>query len=84
MIILFANSFAGKINCIHSALDTGLIIQGLAVHDCPSCPVLWDRFQIMQPENVDRFLGGLRPNASLTLVHLGLLKLRAARAGLEG
>lgn len=58
---LFANYLSGKINCICSKLDARLIIQSLDVQEYPS--YFMGLLQIMQPEDVDRIVGGLRPTA---------------------
>lgn len=57
---LFANYFTGKTDCICVELDIRCQGQNLHSTQDSSCPVLCDCFQVMQPEDVDKILGGVK------------------------
>lgn len=78
----FTNYFAGKIDHVHSELNAGLTIQNLEMQERRPCPVLWDRFQFIQSEDVGRILQSMRPTTcSLNRCPSWLLKSASAGLG---
>lgn len=58
-------AIADKINHVHSDVDYRIGAQnqdGAQGH--PACPVFWDAFHSVRPENVDRIRRGVRPPTS--------------------
>lgn len=74
----FAFSLAIKINCICVDLDATLVYQDFTVQGSVSCLVVWDSFQVVWPEDVDKILGGVyHLHAYSTLACVGFLDHRA-------
>lgn len=55
--------FADKIGHLHANLDSVLVGQNLSIHKIPSCLVLRDSCQMVQPEDIERVLGKVKPKS---------------------
>lgn len=55
--------FADKIDHTTSDLDSGSVLDVQRLLACLA--VLWDSVQLVQPEDIDRILGGVRPTTCL-------------------
>uniref|UniRef100_A0A803SLJ1 Reverse transcriptase domain-containing protein n=1 Tax=Anolis carolinensis TaxID=28377 RepID=A0A803SLJ1_ANOCA len=56
----FAHHFAGKVAQICHELDSSLIVVPAEVTEAPVCPILWDSFRLVLPDDVEGTLGSVR------------------------
>ena len=57
---IIAQHFADKVTRIHSDLDDVVNTGPVDVTVAPACPVLMGKFQVLQPDDLDRTLGEVK------------------------
>lgn len=55
-----ASCFSGRLSCICLEMDSGLQRPSLDVQGLLTCPVWWDRFQLLQPKDKGQILGRMK------------------------
>lgn len=78
----FATYFTSKIDHICLELDSRFEMQNQLVHGCSACLLLWDKFQIILPEDVDRIFAVVRPTSCMLNDPCSFWLLKAARSDL--